>query len=159
MSNQSNETATGGKVVSIHYKLTTPEGELVDQSGQTPLDYLHGQGNIVPGLEKKIEGKSIGDKFDAVVPPEEGYGERAPGGPQAVERSAFPDDVEIQPGMQFATKAPDGQVVPLWVVGVKDDEILIDPNHPLAGQELHFAIEVVNVRDATAEEREHGHVH
>lgn len=159
MADEQSQAATSGKVVTIHYKLTSTEGDVIDKSGDEPLAYLHGEGNIVPGLEKQIEGRAAGDKFRATVKPEDGYGPRIPGGPRAVPRSAFPDDVEVQPGMQFATQTPDGQVLPLWVVKVEGDEVYIDPNHPLAGETLHFDIEVVGVRDATEDEQSHGHVH
>lgn len=151
------QTVADGKVVRIHYSLTVRD-QHVDDSGSEPLAYLHGSGQIVPGLEDQLTGKSQGDKFEAVVPPEKAYGDRV-GGPRAVPRDAFPDDVDVETGMQFAAQGPDGQVIPLWVVGVEQDEVLVDPNHPLAGETLRFEIEVVDVREATAEETGHGHAH
>ncbi|MFW6050386.1 MAG: FKBP-type peptidyl-prolyl cis-trans isomerase [Myxococcota bacterium] len=159
MANDPNQTVSAGKVVTIHYQLTVTDGQLIDKSGDEPLAYLHGEGNIVPGLEKQLEGRAEGEKFRATVSPDEGYGQRIPGGPRAVPRDAFPDGVDVEPGMQFATQTQEGEVLPLWVVDVQGDEVYIDPNHPLAGETLHFDIEVVGVRDATAEERSHGHVH
>lgn len=153
------ENATAGKVVSIHYTLTSSEGNVIDRSGDEPLAYLHGHDNIVPGLEKQLEGKVVGDKVKAVVEPSEGYGDRIPGGPQPLPRDAFPEDLEIQEGMEFAAQMSDGKVVPLWIVGVKGDEVLVDPNHPLAGETLTFDVEITEIRDATDEEQTHGHVH
>lgn len=148
-----------GKVVTFHYTLTTDAGEQIDSSsGGEPMSYLHGAGNIVPGLERQMTGRASGDKFDAKVPPEEGYGMRD-GDPEPVPRQAFPEDVEIQPGMMFRAETSDGRVVPLWVAKVESDTVWVDQNHPLAGENLNFAVEVVEVRDATEEERSHGHVH
>ncbi|MGM0576511.1 MAG: FKBP-type peptidyl-prolyl cis-trans isomerase [Myxococcota bacterium] len=148
------------KVVVFNYTLKNEGGEVLDTSeGRDPLPYLHGAGNIVPGLERQMEGKAPGDSFEAVVPPSEGYGERQEPGPQAVPRSAFPEDVEVQAGMQFAAQDAEGEMVPIWVLGVQDDQVIVDNNHPLAGETLHFAIEIVDVRDATDDEKEHGHPH
>ncbi len=147
------------KVVSIHYTLTNDDGDVLDSSaGGEPLAYLHGAGNIVPGLEKQIEGKFVGDKFDAVVAPAEGYGERTGPDPQAIPRSAF-GDVPVEPGMSFVIEDEDGNQTPLWIVDIDDEQVYVDGNHPLAGETLHFAIEVVGIRDATALELAHGHVH
>jgi FKBP-type peptidyl-prolyl cis-trans isomerase SlyD len=148
-----------GKVATFHYTLTGDNGEVLDSSdGRDPLAYLHGAGNIVPGLERKLEGKQEGDKFDAVVAPEDGYGVRE-GAPQPVARSQFPKGVPIEKGMMFQAQTPDGEVVPLWVDKVDDETVWVDENHPLAGVTLHFAVEVVGVRDATESELEHGHPH
>lgn len=153
-------TAGDGKVVSIHYTLKDDDGDVVDSSsGGEPLDYLHGAGNIVPGLEAAMIGRGIGDKFKVTVAPADGYGEVVGGGPRAVPRSAFPDEVELEEGMQFFVRGPDGEPFPVWVAGVKGDEVLIDANHPLAGENLNFEVEVVGIRDATKEEVEHGHPH
>jgi FKBP-type peptidyl-prolyl cis-trans isomerase SlyD len=148
-----------GKVVTFHYTLTTDAGEQIDSSsGGEPMAYLHGAGNIVPGLERQMSGRTSGDRFDAKVGPEEGYGVRQ-GDPEPVPRQAFPEDVDIQPGMMFRAETSDGRVVPLWVAKVEEGTVWVDQNHPLAGENLNFAIEVVGVRDATDEEHSHGHVH
>jgi FKBP-type peptidyl-prolyl cis-trans isomerase SlyD len=146
-----------GKVVRIHYKLSVGGNEIED-SGSEPLAYLHGSGQIVPGLERQMAGKSAGDKFSAVIDPEDGYGKRD-GEPQKVPRGAFPDGMPLEAGMQLGMRAPDGGVIPLWVVSAGDDEVVVDTNHPLAGETLSFQIEVIEVREATAEEISHGHVH
>jgi FKBP-type peptidyl-prolyl cis-trans isomerase SlyD len=153
------QAAGDGKVVSIHYTLRDDDGDVVDSSsGGEPLEYLHGAGNIVPGLEAAMAGKQVGESFQVTVAPADGYGEVV-GDPRAVPRSAFPADAELEPGSQFFVRGPDGDPLPVWVVGVDGDEVLLDANHPLAGENLHFEIEVVGVRVATEEELEHGHPH
>lgn len=147
------------KVVSIHYTLKNDAGEVLDtSSGHEPLAYLHGSGNIVPGLEKALEGKQAGDSVSVSVTPEEGYGPRHDGLVQEVPRAAFEGVDEIEPDMQFHAEGPAGPLV-LTVTKVEGDTITVDGNHPLAGETLHFAVEVTEVRDATEEELEHGHVH
>jgi FKBP-type peptidyl-prolyl cis-trans isomerase SlyD len=149
-----------GKVVLMHYTLKNDDGEELDSSdGQEPLGYLHGANNIVPGLEKELEGKSKGDSVSVTVPPEEGYGQRDEKGVQQVGRDQFPEDAPLEPGMQFVAQNADGSQFPFWVTAVKEDEVQIDMNHPLAGETLHFDVEIVNVRDASDEEKQHGHVH
>lgn len=147
-----------GKVVVLSYVLKDKDGEIIDEATEVdPFPYLHGAENIVPGLEAALSGKVVGDDFTAVVSPSEGYGERI-GEPQAVPRSAFPEGMPIEVGMQFI--ASDGEAeMPIWIVGVEDDELLVDNNHPLAGVTLHFAGKVIAVRDALAEELSHGHPH
>lgn len=153
-------TITAGKVISIHYTLRDEDGDVLDSSaGGQPLSFLHGAGNIVPGLERQLTGKQVGDKLAAVVPPDEGYGMPQGPGPQPVPRSAFPSDIEVESGLQFMARGPGGEAIPLWVVEVVDETVLVDANHPLAGVTLHFDVEVVGVRDATDEEKAHGHPH
>lgn len=160
MSGKSAGQVADGTVVSFHYTLTKANGDVLDSSsGGDPMDYLHGGQNIVPGLERQMTGKKAGDKFAAVVAPAEGYGERQGPGPQPVPRSALGGMKDISPGDQFAAEAPNGDVMPVWVAKVEGDTIYMDRNHPLAGETLHFAIEVVSIREASAEEREHGHPH
>lgn len=147
-------------VVSIQYKLTNDGGEVLDSSeGDEPLTYLHGTDSIIPGLENALTGKNAGEKLEVVVQPGEGYGEFDEAMIQVIPKDAFEGIDDIQPGMQFQAENPEGQ---LQVVSVKEigaDEITIDANHPLAGQVLHFDITIETVREATAEELEHGHVH
>ena len=153
------DTITAKKVVSIQYTLKNDAGEVLDSSsGGDPLEYLHGAGNIVPGLEKALEGKAVGDKVDAVVPPAEGYGERQGPGPQPVPKDAF-GGADVQPGMGVMAEDDQGRTIPLWVVKVEGEHVFVDANHPLAGETLNFAVEIVGLRDATEQELDHGHVH
>ncbi|MEO5828990.1 MAG: peptidylprolyl isomerase [Rhodanobacter sp.] len=146
-------------VAAFHYTLTDDEGQVIDSSaGRDPLTYLHGKGHIVPGLEKQMEGRVVGDKFDAHVTPEEGYGVHHPEMMQQVPREAFQGVEDIQPGMQFQGSGPEGQIN-VTVSKIEDGVVYIDANHPLAGKTLHFAIEVTDVREASEEELQHGHVH
>ena len=146
-------------VAYIHYTLTNDAGEVLDSSeGREPLAYLHGAGNIVPGLEKALEGRKSGDSFTVDVEADQGYGPRHDGLVQEVPRDAFRGVDSVEPGMQFQAQTPQG-ALSVTVTGVTDDTVTVDGNHPLAGETLHFAIEVTDVREATAEELEHGHVH
>lgn len=147
------------QVVSMHYKLTDAEGALLDSSdGQEPLSYLHGAGNIIPGLEKELTGKTVGSTLEVTVSPDEAYGEVQPDRIQQAPIEAFSEIEGLHEGMQLMLETPQGQQV-ITVKEVQDDKVIIDGNHPLAGKQLHFAVEVTDVRDATAEELEHGHVH
>jgi FKBP-type peptidyl-prolyl cis-trans isomerase SlyD len=152
------ETIGPGKVVTMKYTLTGENGKILDESGPDGMDYLHGADNIVPGLEQQLEGRAVGDKLKAEVSPVEGYGERE-GAPQKIPRSTFPDDVEIEVGMEFMAEGPDGDPSPVWVVGVESNEVEIDFNHPLSGLTLHFDVEVLAIRPATKDEIAHGHPH
>lgn len=146
-------------VVSIHYKLTNDAGEVLDSSeGGDALVYLHGSGNIIPGLEKALVGKQVGDKLDVRVAPAEGYGEVDARLVQQVPRRAFQGVKDVQVGMRFQTQGPNGptSIVVTRVVG---DMVTVDGNHPLAGQHLNFAVEIADVREASDEEVAHGHVH
>lgn len=147
------------RVVSIEYKLTNQDGQVLDQSeGRGPLVYLHGRGNLIPGMEEQLEGKEPEQQAAFDIPPDKAYGERQEELVQPVPKDKFPDDVEIKPGMQFQAQTESGSR-PVTVVDVGEEEITIDANHPLAGETLHFDVKVVDVRDATDEELEHGHVH
>lgn len=146
-------------VVSIHYTLTNADGETLDSSvGQDPLVYLHGSNNIIAGLEAALLGKSAGDSLQVSVEAAEGYGELREELIQEVDRSAFEGVDEIDVGMQFMAQTPWGEQ-PVTVVKVEGENITLDGNHPLAGQVLNFDVEVVEVRAASAEELDHGHVH
>jgi len=147
------------KVVSIHYKLTNDDGDILDSSeGQEPLAYLHGLGNIIPGLENALSGRALGDKFSVTVAPADGYGEHDNEMVQSVPKSAFQGVDQILPGMQFQAQSPEGMQL-VTVIDVDGDEVILDGNHPMAGITLTFDVEVTEIRDATAEELEHGHVH
>lgn len=143
------------KVVSIHYTLRDNSGTILDFSeGNSPLLYIQGIGNLIPGMEEGLEGKGKGDKVEIKVSPEKGYGVRSDEFIQKVPRSAFGGQ-EVKVGMQFQTDR--SQVVTVTEVGL--DSITVDGNHPLAGVELNFSVEVMDVREATSEELSHGHVH
>lgn len=149
-----------GKVVTIHYTLTDDDGDVIDTSRDAePLAYLQGAGNIVPGLESQMKGHAVGDKLQVVVAPIEAYGEREEMEAQRVPRSVFPADAQFEEGMPIAAEGPNGEITPLWITHLDDEAIYVDTNHPLAGVTLHFDVEVMEIRDATAEEKEHGHPH
>ena len=147
-------------VVSLSYILKNENGEELDRfETANPLAYMHGHGQIVPGLENVLEGLAIGEKKEVTVTPQEGYGEVQPQLKMKVSRNKFPADVNIEPGMQFSSKMEDGREIPFTVQAIEDGAVMLDGNHPLAGETLHFSVEVVEVRLATAEELQHGHVH
>ncbi|RME81815.1 MAG: peptidylprolyl isomerase [Zetaproteobacteria bacterium] len=146
-------------VVTIDYRLTNDRGEVLDTSeGGEPLAYLHGADNLIPGLERELEGHKKGDRVEVTVEPEDAYGEYDPGMTQVVPRSMFEGVDEIEVGMQFQAQTPQGVHI-VKIAKVDGDQITIDGNHPLAGERLHFDITVRDVREATPEEIEHGHVH
>lgn len=146
---------TKNKVAAIHYTLRDNEGTIIDtSSGRDPLYYLHGAGNLIIGMEEGLEGKAKGDKFQLKIAPEKGYGEKDPGMIQQVPRSAFGGQ-DVKPGMKFSTNQ--GAVVTVTDVGLEN--VTVDANHPLAGVELNFDVEIMEVRNATSEEINHGHVH
>jgi FKBP-type peptidyl-prolyl cis-trans isomerase SlyD len=153
------QTVEKDKVVAIKYTLKDEAGEIVDRSGDEPMEYLHGAGNIVPGLEKQLTGKSAGDTLVAKVSPEEGYGPKHDVKPQQIPRSAFPSDAKLEKGMSFSMSSNDGRTFPIWITKIQGPTVTVSPNHPLAGQSLHFDVEVVSVRDAHEEEIAHGHPH
>jgi FKBP-type peptidyl-prolyl cis-trans isomerase SlyD len=146
------------KVVSLDYDLSV-DGQKVDSSeGRGPMAYLHGTGNIVPGLEQALEGKSAGDQLNVTVPPEQGFGARNEALVGSVPRAAFQGVPNIEKGMRFQTQQ--GQNVhTVMVVDVQGDAVKVDANHPLAGKNLDFNVTVRDVRDATPEELAHGHAH
>lgn len=145
-------------VATFHYTLRDGEGTVLDSSdGDEPLTYLHGHENIVPGLEKAMVGKKVGDKFQVSVQPTEGYGEHDPEGLAVLERSDMPDDIEV--GMPLIAEDEDGEPLTVWVVDIDEDEVTVDMNHPLAGVTLNFDIEVLEIREALAVELQHGHPH
>jgi FKBP-type peptidyl-prolyl cis-trans isomerase SlyD len=148
------------KVVLIHYTLTDDAGKVLDSSsGGEPLAYLHGQGNIIPGLEKALDGKQAGDKLNVRVEPAEGYGVRDDALVQQVPRRAFGGAQNVQAGMQFHAQSAQGQTRVVTVTRIQGDMVTVDGNHPLAGEVLNFDVEVAEVREPTGEELEHGHVH
>ncbi|MCC4797577.1 peptidylprolyl isomerase [Enterovibrio norvegicus] len=147
------------KVVKIDYTVKDETGQVIDTSeGKEPLAYLAGAGNIIPGLEKALVGKAQGDAFQAEVHPEDAYGDRNEALIQTVEKSVFQGVEELEVGMVFNAQGPQGNIQ-VTIVEIEGEDVTIDGNHPLAGLVLHFEGVVREVRDATAEELEHGHVH
>ena len=147
-------------VVRFDYTLKNDAGEVLDSSqGAEPLTYMHGQGQIVPGLESAMNERAVGDKFDVKVPAAEGYGERDPAAIFEIPRDKLPKGVEPKEGMELASRTPDGHVFRLRLVKVGADTVTADANHPLAGVNLNFSVSIVDVRKATEEELEHGHAH
>jgi FKBP-type peptidyl-prolyl cis-trans isomerase SlyD len=148
-----------GLVVGIHYTLKDSQGNILDKSADNqPLEYLHGRHNIIPGLEEALEGMKPGDKKHVVVSPEEAYGEYDENLAFSVPLKNFPAGMQIEPGMEFETDTENGHLV-VTVVEVHADSVDVDGNHPLAGEELHFDVSISSIREATAQENEHGHVH
>lgn len=146
-------------VVTLHYKLHLGDGVTIDQSDPNdPLVYLHGNGDIVPGLEAALVGLSKGARKDVVVGPDEGYGERDPDGVEVLPMSEF-EDQPVEAGDEFWAEDEDGDEISVTIVKVEGDQVTVDYNHPLAGKTLHFSVDVLDVREATAEELEHGHPH
>lgn len=144
--------------VLFHYTLTDGEGNQLDSSkGKDPLAYLHGHKNIIPGLEKEMEGKQAGDVMVVTIAPADAYGERQEQMVQEVPRKTFQAD-DINVGMRFEAQTANGSVT-VVVTGVTDETVTVDGNHPLAGKELTFDVRIDSVREATEEELTHGHVH
>lgn len=148
------------RVVAIEYVLKDDEGKVLDQSGgRGPLEYLHGHGNIIDGLENVLAGKSVGDTFEATVEPKDGYGERDEDRVFEVKRSELGPQVNPQKGMVLTMTSPSGTRIPVTVVKVKLDSVVLDGNHQLAGKTLHFSGSIAGVRKATKDELAHRHAH
>jgi len=146
-------------VVNIKYTLTDNDKNVIDKSEDGSFSFLIGANNIIPGLESALIDKAVGDKFDVKIAPTDAYGEHNEELIHKVPRTQFPPDVEIEAGMQFQGQAPNGQMTVVTVKEVVEDNVMIDNNHPLAGVELNFDVEVTDVREASKTELEHGHVH
>lgn len=150
---------TENSVVAFAYTLTDDSDEVIDSADtQNPLAYLHGHSQLIPGMENALTGRDIGDSFSIVLPPEEAYGIYDENLAGAMPRSAFEGVDEVQVGMQFQMEFPGGLRV-VTVSAVNDEHVTVDGNHPLAGETLHFDIEVVSIRPATKDEIEHRHAH
>ena len=150
---------TKDRVVTIAYTLKDDSGQVLDSSeNHGDLEYLHGHQNIVEGLEEALEGKGPGESVETTVEPEKGYGGRHDQLVFTVPRSNMPEG-ELEPGMQFAAQDKEGNQQVVTLVEVADEEVKLDANHPLAGQTLHFDVTVNDVREASDDEVEHGHVH
>ncbi|MFN4896618.1 MAG: peptidylprolyl isomerase [Pseudomonadota bacterium] len=147
-------------VVTFHYTLRNEAGEILDSSsGAEPLSYLHGYRNIVPGLEKAMLGKAVGAQFKVTVEPAEGYGEREDEMVIQVPKKEWTLPDHVGAGEVVELQSPEGQVVPAVIVEIGSEVVVLDANHPLAGEQLFFEIELTDIRTATKEELEHGHVH
>jgi len=147
------------KVVAINYTLTNNAGQVIDSSeGRDPLQYIHGNGHLIAGLEEALEGKQQGDQLEVAIPPEKGYGVRNEEHIQKVPTSQFSPDQKLEVGMQFQVKNQEAVMV-FTVSEIEGDLVTLDGNHPLAGVTLNFAVEVMELRDASKEELDHGHVH
>jgi len=143
----------------MNYQLTGDDGQIMDESRPgNPLSYLHGHRNIIPGLEAALEGKEMGDALEVKIPPAEAYGEVNPELQQDVPKSNFPNPDEIEIGMKFQAQTQNGPVL-VSVVGLSDENVTIDANHPMAGKNLNFKVEITDVRLASEEEVAHGHIH
>ena len=148
------------KVVTIDYTLKDDDGNVIDSSEGGPgLTYLHGANNIIPGLENALAGKSVGDSLSVKIEPQDGYGEHDESKIQPVPKEMFDGAGEIEVGMDYYAQGPSGEMLTITVIQITDEHIVVDGNHPLAGQNLNFDVSVTDIRDASEEELEHGHVH
>lgn len=146
-------------VVAIHYQLNNNQGQLLDSSeGKPPLQFLHGAGNIIPGLEQALLDKQAGDAFEVTIEPEQAYGVIHPQLIQKVPKSAFQGVEHMQVGMRFNASSDQGEI-PVRITEIVDDMVTVDGNHELAGEPLTFKVSVESVRAATAEEKAQGHAH
>lgn len=153
--NNSDTEISNDLVVEIHYTLTDSDGKELDSSkGNGPLAYLHGKQNIIPGLENELTGKKVGDTFNVTIPASEAYGDREHKMIQSVPKSEFKDPSQIQLGIQF--EAQNGYFV--TIIKIENDHVVVDGNHPFAGLDLTFDVEVVGIREATETEVASGHV-
>jgi FKBP-type peptidyl-prolyl cis-trans isomerase SlyD len=146
------------RVVSINYTLTNAQSQILDTTGVEPFSYLHGHQNIIPGLEKALDGKSRGDSFTIHIPAAEAYGERSEKLVTTVPLDRFSGADSVREGMQFHAETPDGDVQLITVTAVEDNVVTIDGNHPMAGQDLNFDVSVVDIREASEEELQQGRV-
>lgn len=147
------------KVVTIDYLLRDQDGNILDSSEENgQLSYIQGLGHIIPGLEKALDGKSIGEKINVVISPEDGYGARDENLVMTVNRDEFETDAKLKVGLQIEADTEEGPAV-FTIIDIHGDNIKIDGNHPLAGESLHFEVMVQGVREASSEEISHGHVH
>lgn len=143
-------TVSGGKLVSLEYTLTLDDQSVVESNvGAKPLTYTHGSQQLIPGLEKALEGMAVGDTKQVAVAPADGYGDMDPKALQEVQKQLIPPDA-LQVGTRLQGKTPDGQMVFPLVTEIKDDTVILDFNHPLAGKTLHFDVKVLEITQAQA---------
>ncbi len=147
------------RVAILDYTLTGDDGQVIDESHDGSFGYLHGAGNIIPGLEKALDGRKSGESVRVVIEVEDAYGERDPARIQRLPRERFPPDADLQPGMRFQAQSHDGHPQVVTLTAIEGADVIVDANHPLAGQRLHFDLTILSVRSAKKEEITHGHVH
>jgi FKBP-type peptidyl-prolyl cis-trans isomerase SlyD len=149
-----------GMVVSLDYTLRLDDGQTIGTSeDQEPLELLQGHGQVMPGLERALYGMTVGDEKDVVVAPADGFGERHPDAFELVPRDTFPPEMTLTPGMGLKMRDQGGQVFKVYVADIRPDGVLLDFNHPLAGETLYFHVKIADLRPATSEELAHGHPH
>lgn len=159
MSEQNMRVVEDGKVVTLDYTLRV-NGDVVDTSeGGTPIQFIQGQQHIIPGLEEELYGMEVGEKKNIVVPPDKGYGDMDPENIADIPREQFPAEIPLEPGVELEVREQGGRLMQARIDSVADETVRLDFNHPLAGKELHFDVQVVDLRAATDEELSHGHVH
>ena len=153
------DTVVNDLVVAMDYRLSV-DGEVVDSSeGQEPLEFLQGHSNIIPGLEREMLGMKIGESKDVVIQPAEGYGELDPEAVMEIPQNQFPDHIPVEVGTELQVENEEGEPVYARIDKVENNVVELNFNHPLAGKELHFSVSVIALREPSAEELEHGHVH
>lgn len=148
-----------GRIVTMHYTLKDASGATIESSREgAPLAYLHGYGQLIPGLERELAGTEPGHVATVTVAPEDAYGSRDPRAVIRADKGSFPEDITIEPGAEVAAETPEGPLS-FVIVAVEGDQVVLDANHPMAGKTLTFDVEVVGVREATPDELSHGHAH
>ncbi|HJR78898.1 MAG TPA: peptidylprolyl isomerase [Anaerolineales bacterium] len=155
----STDTVEKDMVVSMEYTLRVDDEEIDSSKGQAPLEFLAGHGNIISGLEREMIGMKVGESKDVVVPPADGYGEFDENAYMDVPRGEFPKDMTVEEGLELTVRDNTGQARYARIDTIEGDKVTLNFNHPLAGDELHFNVKVVGLREPTADELEHGHVH
>lgn len=159
MSEQNREVVQDGSVVTLAYTLTV-DGEIVDSAESSqPIQFIQGQRDIIPGLENELYGMAVGEKKDVVVQPKDGYGEIDPEDIIEIPREQFPGEIPLEPGVELEVTEEDGDMMDARILSVEGETVRLDLNPPLAGKVLHFSVAVVDLRPASQEELEHGHVH
>ena len=154
-------TVSDDIVVSLDYTLRLDDGEVVDSSaGDEPLQFLQGRGQVIPGLERALYGMGVGDEKDVIIEAADAYGEPDDEAFEVVPRKMFPDDLNLEEGMGLRLlDRNSGEPVEAFVADLRSDRVMLDFNHPLAGETLYFHVEIAGLREATSEEKDHGHVH
>jgi FKBP-type peptidyl-prolyl cis-trans isomerase SlyD len=156
----SNLTVADGLVVSLDYTLRLDDGQVIDTTTDgDPLQFLQGGQQIIPSLENALYGMAVGDEKDVELAPNEGYGHRNPDAVELVPPDAFPADLELTEGMGLQLRDPSGREVVAYVAEIRPEAVVLDLNHPLAGEKLFFEVKIADLRPASSEELDHGHAH